>query len=542
MSAWKRTAADKVAARDALIPVEWKIPTTDSLNVIDFPRTCGLLSQSELEITETDAVSLVEKMINRSLTSRKSLHTIKPSYFTNCLTEIMFTSALERASAIDHEYARTGEAVGPLHGLPISLKDNYVVAGFDSTLGLVAWVDKPATEDQESVTVKILLSCGAVLFCKTNVSTAMMMPETYNNVWGYTSNPHNRNLSCGGSSGGESALLALKGSPLGVGTDLGGSLRNPASFTGLFALKSSAGRFSAYNTASFAPGQESMRTISGPMSRSLDSIEMWAKAVLSKEPWTKDPTALPIPWRESQLHEKLCFGMITDNGLVRPTPPVTRALRQIRSALEAAGHRVVEWEPYAAAQSMGILGAFFSGDGGHTLASVINESGEDWPRGLQFIKAMYEKSKDSPRSVGETWITQQKRNDYVKKALDHWEASVEVTGTGRPFDGVISPTSPFSAPPKYGTFQPSYTSIWSITDQPTCVFPVTTVDERADVKSESDLAREGRNDAEKAIWAQYNPQDLVGAPIGLQMIGRKLEEEKVLKLVGVAVNALGSTK
>ena len=71
MSAWKRTAADKVAARDALIPVEWKIPTTDSLNVIDFPRTCGLLSQSELEITETDAVSLVEKMINRSLTSRK---------------------------------------------------------------------------------------------------------------------------------------------------------------------------------------------------------------------------------------------------------------------------------------------------------------------------------------------------------------------------------------------------------------------------------------------------------------------------------------
>ena len=141
--------------------------------------------------------------------------------------------------------------------------------------------------------------------------------------------------------------------------------------------------------------------------------------------------------------------MITDNGLVRPTPPVTRALRQIRSALEAAGHRVVEWEPYAAAQSMGILGAFFSGDGGHTLASVINESGEDWPRGLQFIKAMYEKSKDSPRSVGETWITQQKRNDYVKKALDHWEASVEVTGTGRPFDGVISPTSPFSAPPKW---------------------------------------------------------------------------------------------
>ena len=278
-----------------------------------------------------------------------------------------------------------------------------------------------------------------------------------------------------------------------------------------------------------------MRTISGPMSKSLDSIEMWAKALLSQEPWKKDPTSLPIPWRELQVQEKLCFGeshsahhislltcftgIIMDNGLVRPTPPVTRALRQTQSALEAAGHRVVEWKPYAAAQAMGILGAFFSGDGGQTLASVINESGEDWPRGLQFIKAMYEKSRDSPRSVGETWLTQQKRNDYVKKALDHWEASVEMSDTGRPFDGVISPTSPFSAPQKwvkrfifekgigftqirYGTFQPSYTSIWSITDQPTCVFPVTTVSLGSDVKSDSDLTYEGRNDAEKAIWGQ----------------------------------------
>ena len=71
MSEWKRTAADKVAARDALIPVEWKVPKTDSLNVIDFPRTCGLLNRSELEITETDAVSLVKMMLNGSLKSRE---------------------------------------------------------------------------------------------------------------------------------------------------------------------------------------------------------------------------------------------------------------------------------------------------------------------------------------------------------------------------------------------------------------------------------------------------------------------------------------
>lgn len=79
----------------------------------------------------------------------------------------MFESALSTASAIDETFQRTGKPLGPLHGLPISLKDNYVVEGFDSTLGLVAWANKRATADQESVTVKILRSCGAVLFCKT---------------------------------------------------------------------------------------------------------------------------------------------------------------------------------------------------------------------------------------------------------------------------------------------------------------------------------------------------------------------------------------
>ena len=140
-------------------------------------------------------------------------------------------------------------------------------------------------------------------------------------------------------------------------------------------------------------------------------------------------------------------GIIMDNGLVRPTPPVTRALHLVRSALVSAGHTVVEWAPYAPGQSMGILGAFFSGDGGHVLASLMAESGEDWPKGLQGFAAMYEKAKDTPRLVGELWKMQEKRNDYSKKALDHWEASREMTGTGRPFDGVISPTSPFSAPP-----------------------------------------------------------------------------------------------
>ena len=79
----------------------------------------------------------------------------------------MFDSALSTASAIDDEFKKTGKPIGPLHGLPISLKDNYIVAGFDSTIGLVARANKPATDEDESEAVKILRSCGAIPFCKT---------------------------------------------------------------------------------------------------------------------------------------------------------------------------------------------------------------------------------------------------------------------------------------------------------------------------------------------------------------------------------------
>ena len=137
-----------------------------------------------------------------------------------------------------------------------------------------------------------------------------------------------------------------------------------------------------------------------------------------------------------------------DNGLVRPTPSIRRALNQTRAALEAAGHRVIEWTPYSVAQSMPILGAFFSGDGGQTLASIFEESGEEWPRGLKYVQAMYEKNKNNQTLVADLWKINEKKNDYTKTAMDHWEASKDLTGTGRPFDGVIAPTCPYPAPPR----------------------------------------------------------------------------------------------
>lgn len=86
---------------------------------------------------------------------------------TNCLTEIIFEEALIAAAGIDAEYSKSKTPLGPLHGLPVSLKDNFYIEGVDTTVGFVAWANDPAKKQQESEMTQIMRECGAVLFCKT---------------------------------------------------------------------------------------------------------------------------------------------------------------------------------------------------------------------------------------------------------------------------------------------------------------------------------------------------------------------------------------
>ena len=116
-----------------------------------------------------------------------------------------------------------------------------------------------------------------------------MIAESYNPVFGRTSNPYNRQLTAGGSSGGEGALLALYGSPLGVGTDIGGSVRIPCAMNGLYGIKPSLGRWTTWNARSGMAGQEAVASTNGPMSTSLSALTLFAKTVVDSEPWQYDP-------------------------------------------------------------------------------------------------------------------------------------------------------------------------------------------------------------------------------------------------------------
>jgi amidase len=451
---WEAIAARKRDARDSKIPPQWRVPasllpSSDVLDVHDFPKTSGFFTDKELLLTESTASTVVSKIASGEWTALEVTEAVckraaVAQQLLNCITEIYFDEAIARAKELDTIFKRDGKTVGPLHGLPISLKDQFNIKGLDSTIGYVSYAEKPATS--ESTLVTVLLQAGAILYVKTNVPATLMMGESVNNVFGRTQNPRNRDLTSGGSSGGESCLVSFRGSFMGVGTDIGGSIRHPSSFTGLFGLRPSHGRVSYQNAVNTYLGQEAVRSCAGPMCRSVSDIRLFLSAVASQSPWLLDPQTLPIPWRSEaeKLPEKLCFGFGMGDGTVMPTPPLMRAMEITKAKLIAAGHSVIDFIPSEHMEASEIITKMWSADSGEEFQRDTDASGE--PLHPHLESWLGHSAKAEKQSVFDTWQNQHKRALLAQRWLEKWQATESETGTGRPIDGLIMPSTPFPAP------------------------------------------------------------------------------------------------
>ncbi|KAK3641845.1 hypothetical protein LTR56_000003 [Elasticomyces elasticus] len=528
---WTDIAAKAQTRLRNSIPSEWRIPQNklppdDQLDVTDFPAKCGLLTDAELKITESYATEIVGAVaagewtaveVTTAFCKRAAIaHQV-----TNCLTVVMFDDALKQAKKLDDHFASTGKTVGPLHGLPVSLKDNFNVPGYPSSVGFCAWALEPLRK--ESTIVGILRDLGAVSYVKTNVPTAMMIAESVNNVYGRTVNPLNRNLTSGGSSGGESALIAMKGSPLGVGTDIGGSLRIPAACTGIFTIRPSFGRYPHFDAGTGMGGQESIASVHGPMARSVADLRLFAENVSNYGPWLKDPKCIPLPYRSIELKPKLKFAVLWDNGMVHPTPPVARALKEVAAKLKANGHEVVDWSADGHAEAMNLMGKLFVADGGQSIRKILEASGEPLRPEMQ----SYGDSKDL--GVYELWQLQKQRTALAKRYLDRWAACEGL-------DAILSPTTPYAAP-KSGDFKTvSYTGVYNILDSSATSFPTGIfADKEKDVYEPGFKAYD---DVDEATKNDYDAAAVHGIPVSLQLVGRRLEEEKILAITEKVVQEL----
>ncbi|SMR56904.1 unnamed protein product [Zymoseptoria tritici ST99CH_1E4] len=505
------------------IPSEWKIPSEklpsgDVLDVTDFPAQSGILSQQDLDITDSFAVDIVAKIAKGEWTSEDVTRAFCKRaaiahQLVNCLTVIMFDDGIERAKQLDAEFKRTGKVTGPLHGLPISLKDNFNVPGYPSSVGFCSWATEPM--QTESTIVKTLRDLGAVFYVKTNVPTAMMIPESVNNTYGRTLNPLNRKTTSGGSSGGESALVCLKGSPLGVGTDIGGSVRIPSACTGIFTIKPSHGRFPQTGARSALAGQEAVASVNSGMARSIADVRLYAKNVVDSAPWLRDHNCIEIPWRSVELKAKPKIAVFRDDGYIQPTPPVSRALEETVAKLKAKGYEIVEWDNTCHLEIYQIVGKLFVADGGKSLEKIVQASEEPWRPELK----MYQDATEL--GVHELWQIQAHRTALAKQYLERWAA---VEG----LDAILGPVTPYASP-KHGEFRHvGYTAVFNVLDYSSSSFPTGVY-----VDKEKDVVPDGlktHSDLDAQTQREYDPVLSHGLPVSLQLTGRRLQEEKILAL------------
>lgn len=456
------------------------------------------LSKEEIEITETDAVGIVEKISAGTWTAEEVTgafcHRASLAHqLTNCLHETFFDAAIEDAKRLDKYYAQHKAPIGPLHGLPISLKDQFHVKGVETSMGYIGWIGtfmgrKGTGQEKvfESEMVKELRALGAVLYCKTSVPHTLMTGETVNNIIGYTTNPKNRNLSCGGSSGGEGALIALRGSPAGFGTDIGGSIRIPAAFNGLYGLRPSSGRLPYEGMANSMDGQNSVLSVVGPLSHSVGSLRLLVKSLLTQEPWLHDPLVHELPWREDQEKEildladttKLAFGVMKHDGSITPHPPVQRAMDIAVKTLEKLGHKIIEWKPPNHKRGQAIIGKVYTYDGGEDLHRSLALAGE--PMASQ-VQNLYGSKPTGQANASDISANNVAKREYQKEYLEYWNSTKDLAGTGRPVDSFIMPLAPFAAarPNRYTYL--GYSSIINLLDYTSCTVPVTNIDGGIDV-------------------------------------------------------------
>ncbi|RDW85348.1 hypothetical protein BP5796_03673 [Coleophoma crateriformis] len=571
VESWDERAREKRARILACIPQDFITPSlsfsdTEALNVLDLPTfsesnpasvidiPSKVLNQEELAITALKAEEIPQAIAARKYTAVQVINAfthraVIAHQLLHCCLTFMYPTALEQAEVLDRVFAESGKLVGPLHGVPFSVKDQCRVKGTETTCGFVA--NLGTFDDEDCLLVKILKDAGAIPFCKTTLSVGCMWGESINNIVGRASNPFNRTFTCGGSSGGEGALIGFKGSPLGVGSDLGGSIRTPSSYNGLHGLRPSSSRIPYHQILNSMEGQEIIPSVVGPMAQSTESLRLFTKAVIDSKPWLIDPKSPPIPWREEMASEvigrPLRIAIMHWDGYILPQPPIRRALRNVEETLRRAGHDVVPMfemdQPLA--DELGTKVCVSDAD--LDVQRSRDRSGE--PK-LILVPPPLEKPK--PMSLLENWALAMERTKYQAQILQKWAQTAGTTQSGKPIDAYLTAVNP-SVAHVHGEFgavrYKGYCATVNVLDFTACTLPVSFVRD-SDLKDQSETM-DGFGtkipspvcDKDRLIRQNYskNFEILQGQPVVLQLVGKRFEEEKVLAISQILEELLKST-
>jgi len=456
----------------------------------------------------------------------------------NAVVVRCFDEALAAADMADRE-RRQGSICGPLHGLPITLKESFYLAGTDSTIGVSQFRRQPAEAD--GALVARLKAAGAIVLGKTNLPQLMFMHETDNPLFGCTNNPWDLRRSPGGSTGGEAAAVAAGESPLGLASDIGGSIRQPAHVCGICGLKPTSGRLTQSGCRPNMVGMQAIPFQSGPLARRVEDVALAMQVLVGPPAERNEWDAPPVPWREPGEVEvaRLSIGFLADDGLFTPSPAIRRAVHEAAKALADCGSRVQEFVPPGMAEMLRLYFGLISADGAAELRRLLGKDKPDWRIGRLFrlariprllrpaIAAAYELAGERHtgwvvRNTGPLDAAAYRRmigslEDYVRKFIAAMDAAE--------IDVLLFP--PYGLPAlRHGSSgwlleAAGYCFLPNILGMPAGVVPVTSVASHEESDRPAGTTRAARE-------ALANERGSAGLPVGVQIMARHWREDIVL--------------
>ena len=464
----------------------------------------------------------------------------------NAIVIPLFEEARARAKELDQSYAR-GDAPGPLHGVPVTIKEQFRVAGTQVTLGAKNKIGN--VYDTEGPLVRKLREAGAVLLGKTNVLQTLSGWESDNRVYGRTYHPWDKARSPGGSSGGESAIIAARGSALGLAADFGGSIRVPAHSCGLHGLKPTAGRLSNDDfppgLLSVTNGQDVLVQQPGPIARTVADLNLAMRLFTETSSEITRDVVAPTSWADPADVEVagMRIGMYVEDGHFQVSPAIRRAVLEAADALRAMGATVEPIAPPDAREAIRIFAGITSSDGGEFFKTLLGDEEPipqvadllrgTWTHPVLLRVAAWTKEMQGQRhlahamrclgtrSTQDYWSLADARTDFREKFLRSLDEGS--------FDAVICP--PFALPAlTHNTCQhllpaAGYAIVYNVIGAPAGVVSITKV--RPDEESDREVTRDMAD-----ITAQAVEQGSSGLPIGVQVVARHWREDVVLAVMG----------
>ena len=291
------------------------------------------------------AHEILEKIKQREVSSLEVLESFlaqveKVNPTINAIVALDIERAKEKAIEADNKINLKSK-LGPLHGLPMTIKDAFEVEGIVSTGGNPAWKDNIPKRNAEAV--QRLVDAGAIIFGKTNVPFLSSDLQSFNKIYGTTNNPWDLERTPGGSSGGSAAALAAGMTPLELGSDIGGSIRVPAHFCGLYGHKPSYNIISEVGHMPPPPGSiltGNGLSVAGPLARSPEDLEIALDVLVSAQEQDSQAWKVKLPKARTKKTKELKIAVWPDEPYAEADNEITNLIKETAEDLKHAGAKV----------------------------------------------------------------------------------------------------------------------------------------------------------------------------------------------------------